>query len=186
MICPTPPIFVGETWDVLCGQTARGYHQTQVYFSAVVLLLRQTKAIGGNVETHCFGVSLRYTPRGEAGSGAVRRWGGGGPKGRRGAVAGGWGALCAGPAGRDDGEAERGHGAAKGARPASLQTQRRTLQTHPTGPPSHLPLATIPLSCGTPDLEIFLQNVNERMRYHRLPRFPLIRIGPSKAGAAFL
>jgi len=160
MICPTPPIFGGETWDVLCGQTAREYHQTQVYFSAVTLLLRQTKVIGGNVEGHCFGVSLRYTPRGEAGRGAVRRWGGRGPRGRGGAGAGGWGAVCAGPAGRDDGEAWRGHGAVERARPASLQTQRHTFWTHPTGPPSHPPLATIPLSCGTPDLENFVVKCN--------------------------
>lgn len=79
-----------------------------------------------------------------------------GQGGRGGAGAGGWGAVCAGPAGRDDGEAGRGHGAAKGACPASLQEQRHTLQTHPTGPPSHLPLATIPLSCGTPDLKNFV------------------------------
>jgi hypothetical protein len=35
----------------------------QVYFSAVMLLIRQTKAIGGNVEESCFGVCLRYTAR---------------------------------------------------------------------------------------------------------------------------
>jgi hypothetical protein len=166
MICPTPPIFRGETWDVLCGQMAREYHQTQLYFFAVTLLPRQTKAIGGNVEGYCFGVSLRYTPRGEARGGAVRRWGGGGPRGRGGAGAGGWGAVCAGPAGRDDGEAGPGHGCSGRNAPTARQTQQHTFWTHPTGPPSHPPLANIPLSCGTPDLKKYLQNVNERMRYH--------------------
>jgi hypothetical protein len=88
MICPTPLIFGGETWDVLCHWMRREYHQTQVYFFAVVLLLRQTKAMGGNVEIDCFGVSLRYTPRGEVKGGAVHRWGVGGPRGRGGAGAG--------------------------------------------------------------------------------------------------
>ena len=55
-----------------------------------------------------------------------------------------------------------------GAQPRAPQTQRHTLWPHPTGPPSHPPLADIPLSCGTPDLEIFLQKVNEIMRYHAL------------------
>jgi hypothetical protein len=76
MICPTPPIFRGETWDVLCGQMAREYHQTQLYFSAVTLLPRQTKAMGGKVEIDYFGVSLRYFSGGEAlAGGQVRRGG---------------------------------------------------------------------------------------------------------------
>ena len=36
----------------------------QVYFSAVMLLIRRTNAMGGNVEESYFGVCLRYTPRG--------------------------------------------------------------------------------------------------------------------------
>jgi len=76
MICPTPPIFRGETWYVLCGQTGPEYHQTQVYFSAVTLLIRQTKATGGKVKIDYFGVPLRHFSGGEAiAGGQVRRGG---------------------------------------------------------------------------------------------------------------
>jgi len=168
MICPTPPIFRGETWDVLCHWMRRECHAWQVYFSAVTLLPQQTRAIGGNVEGYCFGVPLRYTPRGKARGGVVRGWGGGGPRWQGRAGAGREEAVCVGPTGRDDGEAGRGHGCSGRNATTARQTQQHTFWTHPTGPPSNLPLATIPLSCGTPDLEIFLQKVNEIMHYHAL------------------
>ena len=75
MSCPIPPILWGGTWYVLCPVIARDSRMVQVYLSAVMLLIRRTKAIGGNVERGCFGVPLRYTARGGAG------WRGAGPRG---------------------------------------------------------------------------------------------------------
>ena len=74
----------------------------------------------------------------------------------------------------DDGEAGSGHGGSERCSPTASQEQGRTLWTHTTGPPPTFPLATIPLSCGTPDLENFLEKVNERMHYHSLAP-PLMR-----------
>jgi hypothetical protein len=54
----------------------RECHAWQLYFSAVTLLLRQTKATGGKVEIDYFGISLRYISGGEAiAGGQVRRGG---------------------------------------------------------------------------------------------------------------
>jgi hypothetical protein len=160
MICPTPPIFGGETWYVLYGQTARERHTTQVYFSAVTLLLRQTKATDGKVEIDYFGVPLRYISSGEAiAGGQVRRSGlDVNP-------------LCAGteaqdamvydgPVGRDDGEAGSGH-SHSGRRATTGPTDT---VTHTVDPPhrstSHPRLADIPRSCETPDLENFVRKCN--------------------------
>jgi hypothetical protein len=74
----------------------------------------------------------------------------------------------------DDGEAGSGHGGSERCSPTASQEQGRTLWTHPTGPPPTFSLATIPLSCGTPDLENFLEKVNERTHYHSLAP-PLMR-----------
>ena len=109
MICPTPLIFRGETWDVLCGQMRRECHTTQVYFSAVTLLPRQTKATGGKVEIDYFGVSLRYISGGEAiAGGQVRRSGLDVNSLCAGTEAQGW-VVCAGPTRQDDWDAGSGH-----------------------------------------------------------------------------
>ncbi len=168
MICPTPPIFRGETWDVLCGQTGPEYHQTQVYFSAVTLLPRQTKAIGGNVEIDYFGISLRHFSGGEALTGGQVRRGGLDVNSLYAGTEAQDAMVYDGPTGRDDLYAGSPHATKGTDATTARQAQRHTLWTHPTGPPPHPRLADIPSSCGTPDLEIFLQNVNERMRYHGL------------------
>jgi hypothetical protein len=95
---------------------AREYHQTQVYFSAVVLLLRQTKAMGGNVEGHCFGVSLRSTARGGGGGEGRREGAGRMGEGQEEGKGGRDGAACMGLGKGDDGETGRrsGSGAGKG------------------------------------------------------------------------
>ena len=164
--CPTPLILLGGTWYVLCPAIERESRMVQVYFSAVMLLLRQTKAMGGNVERGPSGACLRYTAR--CGGG----WGGAGPMGgvEAGRAQGGGegrdAMVCMGRGGGDDGRAGSGHGGSGERSPTASQAQGGAFWTHPTGLPPTFPLATIPLSCGTPDLEIFLENVNERMYYH--------------------
>jgi len=103
MICPTPLIFGGETWDVLCHWMRRECHAWQLYFSAVTLLPRQTKAICGKVEIDYFGVSLRHFSGGEAlAGGQVRRGGLDGKSFYTGTEAQD-AMVCDGPTGRDDG-----------------------------------------------------------------------------------
>jgi len=165
MICPTPPIFRGETWYVLCGQTGPEYHQTQVYFSAVTLLIRQTKATGGKVKIDYFGVPLRHFSGGEAiAGGQVRRGGIDGNPFYTGTEAQD-AIVYDGPTGRDDLYAGSGHSHSGRSATTARQAQRHTLWTHPTGPPPTFRLADIPSSCGTPHLKKYLQKVNERTHY---------------------
>jgi len=87
----------------------RECHAWQVYFSAVTLLPRQTKAICGKVEIDFFGVPLRYFSGGEAlAGGQVRRGGLDGNSFYTGTEAQD-AMVCDGPAGRDDLYAGSGH-----------------------------------------------------------------------------
>jgi hypothetical protein len=141
MICPTPPIFGGETWDVLCGQMVRECHATQVYFSAVTLLLWQTKAIGGKVEIDCFGVSLRYISGGEAIAGGQVRMGGLDVNSLCAGTEAQECMVCVGPAGRDDGEAGSGHSHSG----RSATTGPTDAAAHTLAPPHR---STLPPSAG--------------------------------------
>ena len=141
MICPTPPIFGGETWDVLCGQMAREYHQTQVYFSAVVLLVRQTKATGGKVEIDYFGVPSRYISGGEAIAGRQVRRGGLDVNSLYAGTEAQDAMVYDGPTGRDDEEARSGHSQAG----RNATTGPTGAATHALDPPHR---STLPPSAG--------------------------------------
>jgi len=105
---------------------------------------------------------------------------------------------------------KRRTGKAKAGRKAKASTGQRDnahSPPHHTGGRSTLLYGTAASLREIPDLQIFVENVNERMRYQSLcasnvlfsirngglciakftqVRIPLIRIGPSKAFAAFL
>ena len=110
----------------------------QVYFSAVMLLIRRTNATGGNVERGCFGVCLRYTARGGAGwRGAGRR---GGVEGAR-AQGGGEGRDAMVYMGRgrgDDGEAGSGHVGSGRNAPTDRAGAGTGILDPPHRSPSHL------------------------------------------------
>lgn len=137
MGCPIPLILWGETWDVLCRAIARESRMVQVYFSAVMLLIARTNAIGGNVEGRYFGVCLRYTARCGAGwagrhEGAGRMGGGRGEAGKGGTPWCAWGA---------GGEMIRRRGSVMADRIGALLRPHRRRDTHsgPTPPVSPPP-----------------------------------------------
>lgn len=136
IVCPTPPIFRGETWYVLCHWMAQECHAWQVYFSAVTLLLRQTKATGGKVEIDYFGVSPRYFSGGEViAGGQVRRGGIDGNPFYTGTEAQD-AMVCDSPTGRDDLDAGSGHSHSG----RSATTGPTGAATHTLDPPHRSPL----------------------------------------------